>query len=159
MNDVLISFWNSIVKETDTIYHLGDFCFGNRKQHENLVQRLNGYKVLILGNHDRSAKFHMDTGWDEAKKWDILETPFGNVLLTHDARIPDHPNINETIDLKLHLCGHEHNSWRVKIDRAVPVVNLSVENWDYKPVNLLEVIPKVLAENDVHRQRRAMERT
>lgn len=53
MNETLISNWNRRVKENDTIYILGDFAY---KTYENnvlyLLDRLNGNKILITGNHD-----------------------------------------------------------------------------------------------------------
>lgn len=42
--------WNSIVKPDDIVLHLGDFAFKNI---QNVQHRLNGVKILILGNHDR----------------------------------------------------------------------------------------------------------
>lgn len=50
MHEVMIERWNSVVRDNDTVYHLGDFCFGRK----NLViaERLRGKKKLVLGNHD-----------------------------------------------------------------------------------------------------------
>lgn len=48
----LISQWNSVVKEDDVILHLGDFAFKNI---QDVQHKLNGRKILILGNHDRKG--------------------------------------------------------------------------------------------------------
>ena len=48
----VIDNWNSIVKPDDTVLHLGDFAFKNI---QNVQDRLNGKKILILGNHDRKG--------------------------------------------------------------------------------------------------------
>lgn len=53
MHEVMIERWNSVVKPKDIVFHLGDFCFG--KQWLPIAKRLNGYKRLILGNHDKYA--------------------------------------------------------------------------------------------------------
>jgi calcineurin-like phosphoesterase family protein len=45
----VISQWNSVIQPTDVVLHLGDFAFKNL----DIQQRLNGRKILILGNHDR----------------------------------------------------------------------------------------------------------
>jgi calcineurin-like phosphoesterase family protein len=50
MNDTIISRWNSVVGVRDTVYHLGDFCFG--RSNIEIAGRLNGRKKLIMGNHD-----------------------------------------------------------------------------------------------------------
>ena len=52
-DDWLVSIWNRDVKPTDTVYHLGDlalFKAGDRVR--ALLERLNGYKYFIIGNHD-----------------------------------------------------------------------------------------------------------
>lgn len=51
----LIDIWNSQVMPGDTLYHMGDFSFLSRSKFEvlaELIQRLNGYKVFVRGNHD-----------------------------------------------------------------------------------------------------------
>lgn len=52
MNSTLINNWNSVVTNKDTVYHLGDFCWGNIEEWEKILKSLNGNKVLIQGNHD-----------------------------------------------------------------------------------------------------------
>ena len=52
MNELLIQAHNSIVKQNDLVYFLGDFSFGNAEQTKRIAMRLNGQKHLILGNHD-----------------------------------------------------------------------------------------------------------
>lgn len=49
----MILLWNSRVNKKDTVYILGDLSFGDVEQKRKLFQRLNGNKVLILGNHDK----------------------------------------------------------------------------------------------------------
>ena len=50
MNEALIDNWNSVVKKNDKVYHLGDVAFGKHNLH--YLDRCNGNKVLIMGNHD-----------------------------------------------------------------------------------------------------------
>lgn len=51
MNSYLIDHWNDTVKENDTVYHLGDFSFAGKQKTRDILDRLNGKKVFILGNH------------------------------------------------------------------------------------------------------------
>lgn len=51
MTNGLIKIWNSTVKPQDTVYCLGDFSL-DPKWSDRIVPKLNGYKVLIPGNHD-----------------------------------------------------------------------------------------------------------
>jgi calcineurin-like phosphoesterase family protein len=57
--EALINIWNAQVKPGDTVYHLGDFCFGLNKAEAipKIVKRLNGNIGFILGNHDTRAHY------------------------------------------------------------------------------------------------------
>lgn len=48
----LIENWNSVVGVEDTVFHLGDFCFGNAQKWKEIRNQLNGHIILIIGNHD-----------------------------------------------------------------------------------------------------------
>lgn len=52
MNEALIANWNATVAPDDTVYHLGDFGLGDKATWKPILERLNGYKVLIVGNHE-----------------------------------------------------------------------------------------------------------
>lgn len=66
MDEELIRRWNARVTNQDTVYHLGDFSFGNPDKY---IPRLNGKIFLVPGNHDRVNKF--DT-WVNSGKMKIL---------------------------------------------------------------------------------------
>lgn len=59
MNAGMIDIWNSVVGKNDTVYHLGDACFGYgdtlKARLEWLLPQLNGHIVLVRGNHDPRA--------------------------------------------------------------------------------------------------------
>lgn len=52
MEEALIYNWNSTVNRGDTVYILGDFCWGKEDEWKRILNRLTGNKVLIRGNHD-----------------------------------------------------------------------------------------------------------
>jgi len=52
MDDTIIKNWNSVVGPNDTVFHLGDFAWGNPHIWNNALNKLNGHIHLILGNHD-----------------------------------------------------------------------------------------------------------
>ena len=52
VTEKMILLWNNRVSKKDTVYILGDLSFGTVEQKRKLFSRLNGNKVLILGNHD-----------------------------------------------------------------------------------------------------------
>jgi calcineurin-like phosphoesterase family protein len=46
----LVYRWNSVVNKNDTVWHLGDVLFG--KESFQTLYKLNGFKHLVMGNHD-----------------------------------------------------------------------------------------------------------
>jgi len=58
MENVLVSNWNNKVPSDGHTFILGDFAFtGNIDYIKDVLSALNGYKHLILGNHDYQNHF------------------------------------------------------------------------------------------------------
>lgn len=73
MNKGIINSWNSVVRNDDICYHLGDFGFGNKEQISEWVRALNGRIRLILGNHDNHpVKWYLDCGFDRVYDKSII---------------------------------------------------------------------------------------
>lgn len=105
MDAILIERWNSVVTPEDTVYILGDFSWYKEEKTLEILDKLNGHKVLIKGNHDRISPL-------VAKKFDrrveYLEIQDGNerVILCHYPI----PFWNGQFRDTVHLYGHVHNS-------------------------------------------------
>lgn len=122
MDEDLIRRWNGVVKEDDTVFHLGDFCFGDIKKY---TSRLNGNIILVKGNHDDKSESIIDH---------IVIKYFGlDINLIHDYR-------EGSLDYDLILCGHLHELWKIKRLPGVTIVNVGVDVWDYTPVNMKSII-------------------
>ena len=52
MDEYMILRWNETVKPSDEVYILGDFSFAGAEPTAEILRRLNGKKILIIGNHD-----------------------------------------------------------------------------------------------------------
>lgn len=133
MNAALIERWNAFVKPQDKIYHLGDVYMDMSKGYiENVLQRLNGHKRLILGNHDNGKDQILQRYFEKIDVW----RAFGHekLLLTH---VPVHPS---TIEKKgwVNVHGHIHQN---KSPEG-PYRNVCVEWTDYFPINLEELRDK-----------------
>lgn len=130
MNKELIKNWNSAVKKNDTVYNLGDVSFSNKENTKSVISKLNGYKILILGNHDRgkSRQFFLDCGFDEVIKHPIIID--GYVILSHE---PVYTNSNMPY---VNIHGHTHGTDHGKPTRYF---NASVEKINYTPIELSEV--------------------
>lgn len=100
--DLIIKRWNERVRPEDTVIHLGDVAIGPRPLVEPQIRLLNGTKILVRGNHDKSSlSWWADHGFNFACDGMI----FRNCWLTH------HPaeSLPKGCDLNIH--GHLHNVW------------------------------------------------
>jgi calcineurin-like phosphoesterase family protein len=125
MNEDYINKWNQTVKPSDKIFHLGDFALtASITSIRNLISLLNGYKILIKGNHDRfNTKFAVENlGFNEC--YQILN--FEGYILAH------RPNYDTTTK---QLCGHVHEKWKKKD----LLLNVGVDVWNGYPVSFDEV--------------------
>lgn len=62
MNQDLTDNWNSVISPDSLVYYLGDFSlWGNEEGLARYLSKLNGTKILIVGNHDRCKKTKV--GW------------------------------------------------------------------------------------------------
>lgn len=86
MNEYLIQSWNGRVTPDDTVYVLGDAFWKNEEESLRIMQRLNGHKHLIKGNHDRvqgRLRFH----WESIQDYAEINDDGRLVILSH------YPNI------------------------------------------------------------------
>jgi calcineurin-like phosphoesterase family protein len=153
MNEEMIRRHNQVVGKNDKVYFLGDVAFKATDLHA-VMPRLNGRKVLILGNHDKlrmddyykyfksiySARYRKDLGPD-------------GVMLCHyplhiDANYPNSP-----------ICvhGHIHEkeiTTEIYCDlgqigptkKTVPdarYFNVSVERIDYTPISFDYLLARI----------------
>jgi calcineurin-like phosphoesterase family protein len=89
MHEIIISRWNNKVSDDDIVYILGDLGFVKRSGNiiSDVIERLNGRKILIRGNHDKGEKvWYLDNGID--KIFDNYVTMEGS-LLSHYPLVPD----------------------------------------------------------------------
>jgi len=55
MNEAMVTEWNELIEPRDTVYILGDVAFLPAVKAAEYLNRLNGSKILVEGNHDRKA--------------------------------------------------------------------------------------------------------
>lgn len=136
MDAEMIERWNSVVKQTDVVYHLGDVVINRRCL--QVLSKLNGDKRLILGNHDI-----FDHG-DYLPYFKRLHgsLKIDNLLLTH---IPVHrDSVPHWALCNLH--GHIH----AEDIRDGKYYNVSVEMIDYTPVNLDDLKRRILDKQAIY---------
>lgn len=132
MNKYMIDRWNSVVKQGDIVYHLGDVIIGDRGWMDKNWSRLNGSKRLIVGNHD-DIKFLSSGGWfKKVQMWRQFSEY--NILLSHvplhESSIMRGDPMNPKYMLNVH--GHIHQN------PSPPGLyyNVSVEAVNYTPQHI-----------------------
>ena len=131
MNDHLIKEYNSIVRDEDLVYFLGDISVAKSKEDRervaDIISKLNGNKILIRGNHDRlSPNKYYDMGFIAVLCDATLRVGTRFVKLTH---LPDY-------DAVWNFCGHVHEHWKT----STRCFNCGVDVWDFKPVNIGKLV-------------------
>lgn len=139
-DEELVKRWNECVRDDDKVYHIGDFCL-NRSS-VGIARRLNGRKILIMGNHDtfRSAEY-LDNGFERLHG----ALQFENLLLTH---VPVHPQQLEHrffANVHGHLHSHVIPSWNY--------LNVGCEHTDLRPITLGEVYSRITDAQKVQQTR------
>tara|TARA_B100000214_G_C23956046_1_gene622890 strand:+ start:579 stop:1232 length:654 start_codon:yes stop_codon:yes gene_type:complete len=138
MNESMIDLWNKRVTDADRIFVLGDVFLMDPKKASEIIHRLNGYKILIAGNHDRSEKTMLDTGFDEYhKRYEYNIEDVGTGLLIHYP-VPD--IILESLGYDFSIHGHIH---REPISYGTKL-NVAVDLHDYGPISRDEVKERLL---------------
>jgi len=150
MDEFMIEAWNSRVKPTDKVYHLGDVVI-NRKSLKTM-SRLNGDKVLIRGNHDIFPDAEYRQYFRELRAFHVMN----GMILSH---IPLHSASLGRFGTNIH--GHLHSN-RVMKARGVDARTGEVlygdeidvryhsvcveQNPDFAPILFEEVIARIEAE-------------
>jgi calcineurin-like phosphoesterase family protein len=143
MDDTMMQNWNKVVKTSDHVYHLGDFCM--RANDLSWARSLNGHLRLVRGNHDTfKTRLYLAHGFEEIHGMRVLS----DVCLTH---CPIHPlSINKRWHGNIH--GHIHEK-RVPLDDSGVIsdpryLNVSVEQINYTPITLEDAIARLKAQQE-----------
>lgn len=139
MDTEMINRWNSVVNPSDTVIHVGDFSFYSNTIAQQICQELNGVKILVRGNHDKSPEKMVDIGFNLVVECLILQYGGNKYLLQHhpidDAFLE---SVLDNIQVEMLIHGHSHNTKPLIASKRSR--NVSVENVNYCPMKLEEVI-------------------
>ena len=176
LDNFIISNINKVAHKNDCLIILGDVG-----SIECITKLKAGYKVLLLGNHDRGADYYKRTVTDITSLKTILayavkfpkdllmseheldnhvicdnklfDEVYSGPLMISDKIILSHEPIIPCPDYLVNLCGHVHDKdHKFKID-SHQYYNFCAEAIDYKPVSLGELIKDGLLSKvkDIHR--------
>jgi len=133
MDSQIVKNWNKTVSKNDKIFIAGDVSFHNKEKTAQIIQQLNGKKILVKGNHDkRINQWWLDIGFEEVSNYPIIYKEW--FIIQHEP--PTY--INEAMPF-FWLYGHVHGTEMYKtITKNTACV--CVERWNYTPVDLEKII-------------------
>lgn len=144
MQECLIGNYNDYVAHNDICIWVGDVAFMKDEQANQILDQLNGYKILILGNHDMNRDKFKQLNFDEIHVSMFIELFYENhnyqLMFTHYPfkTIPK-PIFN--------IHGHEHVSF---LNTQTPQhINVNCELINYRPTNMLDIM-NIIAKRKEH---------
>jgi calcineurin-like phosphoesterase family protein len=141
MDEEMIKRWNETVRPNDKVYHLGDVVI-NRKALKTL-DRLNGDKVLIKGNHDIFRLEEYTKYFRDIRGYHVMN----GMILSH---IPVHEASLGRFGTNIH--GHLHANRVLRNDvKGVDFIDnryycVCVEQTDFAPILFEDVIKHIITE-------------
>jgi calcineurin-like phosphoesterase family protein len=130
MDAELIRRWNALVKPEDTVYHLGDFAWGDPRKY---YDRLNGLIYIVPGSHDKELR-KLDQQFILPPIHILIHDP--PIVLCHYA-MRSWPKSHFA---SWHLFAHSHS----RLEPYGLSFDVGVDAWDYAPVSL-EMVAKKMA--------------
>jgi len=136
MNSELVRRWNERVSLEDQVFHLGDFCFrnssdtrgeGSRTTAQEWLQKLNGHKVMVRGNHDRNNSLRT------LVQSCVIEFAGKEYFCVHK---PDDANH----DYMVTFCGHVHERWKYRLYGETTLINVGCDVNDFYPKTIDEIL-------------------
>lgn len=129
-HNLIITNWNTYIKNEDIVFHLGDFALTSKSKLQELIPLLNGRIMLLRGNHDKFSKaFYNEQGIT------LREHPLYINLNPEKRWVFSHRPL-DILSGYYNFHGHIHD-----LESSSPYhINLSVEMTEYKPVKMSELI-------------------
>jgi calcineurin-like phosphoesterase family protein len=108
MNEQMVKEWNNLIEPEDLVYILGDVAFLPAQKAAEYMNRCNGTKILVEGNHDRKAlnDFTFRNCFSEVHKYLDINYDGNKVVMFHYP-IAEWDQMHRGA---LHFHGHLHGN-------------------------------------------------
>jgi len=168
MERIIIRNYRCCVRDIDVVFFLGDIGLYDFKHVKEIISSLPGKKILIRGNHDKwGDTSYYNAGFDVVLQSASMKVGKNIITLGHYPRrtlsefirlmilywkdpnkraksfkhkwgrfLREWKKHERPVGSQLHLCGHVHEKWKVNGNN----INIGVDVWDFKPVNLNDLI-------------------
>ena len=140
MHDTLLRNHNSVVKPEDEVWVIGDITMMSpeyAQRAKKLIERFNGTKHLVLGNHDewKPHTYEANGFWTVHTAMWFPYKDF-TFYLAHD---PAKYTIIHNDPEAIMLCGHVHQLFQHLLPSR-RIINVGVDAWDLSPVSFTQIL-------------------
>lgn len=132
MDETLIKNHNQLVRDSDLVYHLGDFAWSRENEFvwDTYIDKLNGAHFFIQGSHDRWLHDGVDQIYELKVEGQII------ILCHYAMRVWPRSHYNSW-----QLYGHSHG----KLKSIGKSYDVGVDNNGFKPVSFEQL--KIIMSN------------
>ena len=137
MNYSLMMNHNKLVGKNDVVIWAGDVGFAADWKINRELRQYNGYKILVVGNHDLDHSRMRLLEFDEIHVAYELDLPESKCVITH------YP-LTKVPDGMINIHGHEHaDPGKVHNEISNQHINVCLELHQYAPISLTEIRSKI----------------
>ena len=152
MHQELITRYNQVIAPHDVVMWLGDCAFCKPTKLKNILDGLNGKKILVRGNHDKSHAVMSALGFDVVMDECFMTIAGRSCRLKHFPYLDSEPPGIKRDDRyankrppriagEILIHGHTHSKRRMFKNS----IHVGVDAWDFRPV-LFSEIEKIINE-------------
>jgi calcineurin-like phosphoesterase family protein len=153
MDEILIDRWNMVIDHDDLIICCGDFSLTNPKSTNEILNKLNGNKVLIKGNHEKSILSNkLNRDMFNGGIYDLLnitviddevEYGFQDIILCHYPML----SWNKSHRGSWQLFGHVHGMLDGDKRLSPNQMDIGVDSNGFRPISYQEVKEIITIQN------------
>lgn len=135
-DETIIKNWNSVVKEKDIVFILGDIFWKYSKDKIiYILFRLNGIKYFTRGNHDRNKTVTIyEQYMTHIENTEMIQLLGKYIVLSHYP-IESWQGMHRNT---IHIHGHTHHL--LNKDNIKNRFNVALEQINYTPININDIL-------------------
>jgi len=134
MRECMVGNYNDVVDHNDVCIWVGDVAFLRDDAANEIIHQMNGYKILILGNHDIHKNTVKDLHFDEIHLLTTMQVPVKDGR-TFDLVFTHYPMHNLPEKNVVNIHGHEHVAFLHSMDSSRHI-NVNCELHNYRPISM-----------------------
>lgn len=140
-NEAIVERWNSVVSPEDEVYILGDLMLNDNEKGIEYLNRLNGHKFFVKGNHDSLSRvaLYQENGVQYLGSSYELDYKKYHFHLCHYPTLTGNLEKESLKQMMLNLFGHTHSKEKFYEDRPY-MYNVALDAHDCYPVSFEQII-------------------